>query len=69
MRIGLGALALSRKAVSNLVIVWLSALPRLFLSSYGTTRFTPDGFSLNFIFEYFWKIYRDHLDLIKICQE
>jgi hypothetical protein len=37
--------------------------------SHGTTRLSLDGFSWNFIFEYFSKIYRENSSFIKFVQE
>ena len=60
----LGAVAKLRKAtISPAMIVCLSVRPN------GITRFPLDGFSWNFIFEYFSKICRENSSFIKIWQK
>jgi len=60
----LGVFKKWRKATNRLVIS-----VRLSVGQHGTTRLLLDGFLLNFIFEYFSKIFREHPSLIKIGQD
>ena len=63
-----GAFSKLRKAtISFIMTVCLSVRPSV--RPRGTTRLPPDGFSLNLIFEYFPKTYRENSSYIEILQE
>jgi hypothetical protein len=60
----LGAFAKFRKATISVVMSVCLSVPR-----HGTTRLPLDGFSLNLIFEDFWKCVEKNSSFIKIWQE
>jgi len=55
-----GAFAKSRKTTIGFVI------SACLLGPHGTTGLPLGGFSLNLIFEFYWKIWRDNSGFIKI---
>ena len=68
-RIGINYLRISRFVFRYLMMRSVDIHVHPSFCSHGTTRLPIDGFSWNFIFEYFSKTYRENSSFVKIGQE